>query len=49
LKIDTVHRQHMRELIIALLRAYGVEKDLTLLDNGALKAELEKALCGITQ
>jgi len=48
MKIDTVHYQRMRELIIALLRAYGVEKDLSVLDNGVLKAELAKALCGIT-
>jgi hypothetical protein len=37
----------MRALIIGLLHAYGVEKDLSELDNGALKAELAKALCGI--
>lgn len=47
MKLDTVHQQRMRELIITLLRAYGVASDLTLLDNAALKAELAKALCGI--
>jgi len=47
LKPDTTQYQAMRTLIIGLLRAYGVAKDLTLLDNGALKAELGKALCGV--
>ena len=47
MKIDTVHQQRQRELMVALLRAYGVKKNLDQLDNRALMVELEKALCGV--
>ena len=46
---DPVHQQAMRELIVALLRAYGVKRNLDALDNKALKVELEKAISGITK
>jgi len=46
-RLDTVHQQAMRELIVKLCRAYGVKKDLSMLDNTALKLELEKAVWGI--
>ena len=35
--------------IVRLLRAYGVEKNLSTLTNRQLITDLEKALCGITQ
>jgi len=47
MKVDPVHQQAMRELLVKLLRAYGVKKDLSMLDNMALKLELEKAVWGI--
>lgn len=39
---DPIHRQRMRELLITLLKAYGVTADLDGLDNDALKAQLGK-------
>ena len=45
---DPVHEQAMRELIVGLLQAYGVKRNLDVLDNGKLKIELEKAISGIT-
>jgi len=47
MKVDPIHQQAMREVLVKLLRAYGVKKDLSMLDNGALKLELEKAVWGI--
>jgi len=47
LKVDYIHQQAMREVLVKLLRAYGVKKDLSMLDNTALKLELEKAVWGI--
>ena len=46
-KIDYIHQEAMRELIIRLLRAWGVKKDVSMLDNTALKLELEKAVWGV--
>ena len=46
MKIDIVHQQAQRDLLIKLLRAYNVTKDLTMLDNAALKLELEHAVWG---
>ena len=46
MKVDPVHQQAQRDLLIKLLRAYNVTKDLTMLDNTALKLELEHAVWG---
>jgi len=43
-KIDHVHQQEQRELIVKLLRAWGVTDDFSLLDNKALKLLLEHAV-----
>jgi len=47
MKIDYAHQQAMREMIVRLLRIYGVTKDLSMLDNASLKLELERAVWGI--
>ena len=46
---DPIHQQAQRELIVALLRAYGVEKNLSGFDNKALKVELERVFWGETR
>jgi len=46
-KVDPVHQQAMRELLVKLLRAWGVKKDVSLLDNTALKLLLEAAVWGV--
>ena len=33
MKVDPIHQQAMREVLVKLLRAYGVKKDLSLLDK----------------
>jgi len=47
MKVDPIHQQAMRELLVKLLRVYGLKKDVSLLDNTALKLELEKAVWGV--
>jgi len=46
-KIDYIHQEKQRDLIIKLLRIYGVKKDVSLLDNTALKLLLEAAVWGV--
>ncbi len=46
-KIDEVQERKMRELLVKLLREYGVKADLDGFDNKALKVELEKVLGGV--
>ena len=46
-KIDEKQLGDMRDLIVKLLRAYGVTADLDGFDNKALKVELEKVLGGV--
>ena len=43
-KIDEKQLGDMRDLIVKLLRAYGVTADLDGFDNKALKVELEKVM-----
>jgi hypothetical protein len=45
-KIDPIHEQAQRELIVMLLRAYGVKGDFTDMNHRQLKAELEAAMSG---
>ena len=45
-KVDPLQQARQRELLVKLLQAYGVEKDLSGLDNEALKKELEKVFWG---
>lgn len=45
--MDETKRQEMRELLVKLLREYGVTADLDGFDNEALKKELERVIGGI--
>jgi len=45
-KIDPIHEQAQRELIVMLLRAYGVKGDFTEMNHRQLKTELEAAMSG---
>ena len=45
-KVDEAQRQEMRELLVMLLRAYGVDGDLSGLNNTGLKKELERVFWG---
>ncbi len=47
MKVDYIHQQAMRDLLVKLLRVYGVKKDVSLLDNTALKLLLEAAVWGV--
>ena len=46
---DPEQKQAMRELLVVLLRAYGVTADLSGLDNTGLKKELERVFWGIAK
>lgn len=44
-KVDAIHREKQRELILALLESYGIPRASVLpLDNPQLLKELEKIL-----
>ena len=40
-------REQMRCLLVILLEAFGVKKDLKEMTNKQLKTELEMAICGV--
>ena len=45
-KPDPLQQARQRDLLIQLLKAYGVTEDLSKLDNEALKKELERVFWG---